>query len=142
MLFPDYLELARLFYESEKELGARAQNDYDNLPKIVETMPTQDRTIPIRDNKETGEEIKIIVNEEVETPTEQIVTVQDIKEIIEKFDDIAVGQCYCRQKEDFLGHTCQQDPPGESCFTLGKSARLTAKHGFARLISKDEALKI
>ncbi|NVM17113.1 MAG: 4Fe-4S binding protein [Candidatus Lokiarchaeota archaeon] len=138
----EYLELARLFNESEKDLGAIAQSDYDNLPKMAETMPAQDRTIPIRDNKETGEEIKIIVNEEIETPKEQIVTAQHIKEIIEKFDDIAVGQCYCRQKEDFLGHECEQNPPGESCFTLGKSARHTAKHGFARLISKEEALKI
>ncbi len=138
----EFIELARLFNESEKELAAIAQNDYDNLPNMVKGMPAQDRTVPIRENKETGEDIKIILNEELEVPEEQIVTTQDIKKLIEKFDDIAVGQCYCRQKEDFLGHTCEQNPPGESCFTLGKSARHTTKHGFTRLISKKEALKI
>jgi NAD-dependent dihydropyrimidine dehydrogenase PreA subunit len=138
----EFIELARLFNESEKELAAIAQNDYENLPNMVKSMPAQDRTVPIRENKETGEEIKIIVNEELVVPEEQIVTTQDIKKLIEKFDDIAVGQCYCRQKEDFLGHTCKQNPPGESCFTLGKSARHTTKHGFTRLISKEEAVKI
>ena len=138
----EFIELARLFNESEKELAIIAQNDYDNLPNMVKGIPAQDRTVPIRENKETGEDIKIIVNEELEVPEEQIITTEDIKKLIEKFDDIAVGQCYCRQKEDFLGHTCKQDPPGESCFTLGKSARHTTKHGFTRLISKEEALKI
>ena len=138
----EYIELAHLFHESEKDLGALAQSDYDNLPSMLKTMPAQDRTVPIRVNKETGEEVRITVDEELEVPEEQIVTAQDIREIIEKFDDIAVGQCYCRQKEDFLGHTCEQNPPGESCFTLGKSARHTTKHGFTRLISKQEALKI
>ncbi len=138
----EFIELARLFNESEKELAAIAQNDYDNLPNMLKGMPAQDRTVPIRENKQTGEEIKIVVNEELEVPEEQIVTTQDIKSLIEKFDDIAVGQCYCRQKEDFLGHKCEQNPPGESCFTLGKSARHTTKHGFTRLITKEEALKI
>ena len=138
----EFIELARLFNESEKELADMAQNDYDNLLNMVKGMPAQDRTVPIRENKETGEDIKIILNEELEVPEEQIVTTQDIKKLIEKFDDIAVGQCYCRQKEDFLGHTCEQNLLGESCFTLGKSARHTNKHGFTRLISKKEALKI
>ncbi|MBY9020941.1 MAG: 4Fe-4S binding protein [Candidatus Lokiarchaeota archaeon] len=138
----EFLDLARLFYESEKDLGAIAQNDYDNLPNMVKGMPAQDRTVPIRVNKETGGEIKILVNEELEVPKEQIFTAQDIRSIIDKFDDIAVGQCYCRQKEDFLGHACKQNSPGESCFTLGKSARHTAKHGFSRLVSKEEALKL
>jgi len=138
----EFIELARLFNESEKELADMAQNDYDNLLNMVKGMPAQDRTVPIRENKETGEDIKIILNEELEVPEEQIVTTEDIKKLIEKFEDIAVGQCYCRQKEDFLGHTCKQNPPGESCFTLGKSARHTTKHGFTRLISKEEALNI
>ena len=136
------LELARLFHEAERNLGAIAQRDYENLPNMVKGMPAQDRTVPIRTNKETGKEINIIIDKELEVPSEQILSSQDIKEIIEKFDDIAVGQCYCRQKEDFMGHPCKQNPPGESCFTLGKSARHTAKHGFSRLISKEEALKI
>ena len=138
----EFIELARLFNESEEELGAKAQQDYDSLLSMVKTLPAQDRTVPIRENKETGEEINIIIDENLEVPEEQIITAQDIREIIEKFDDIAVGQCYCRQKEDFLGHPCKQNPQGESCFTLGKSARHTTKHGFTRLISKEEALKI
>jgi NAD-dependent dihydropyrimidine dehydrogenase PreA subunit len=138
----EFIELAHTFHESEKDFGNLTQSDDNTLLSLLKTMPAQDRTVPIRENKETGEEIQIIVNEDLEVPEEQIVTAQDIREIIKKFDDIAVGQCYCRQKEDFLGHTCKQNPPGESCFTLGKSARHTTKYGFTRFISKKEALKI
>jgi len=139
---PHNVELARLFLNSEVELGDFMMSLKD-LPTIMKRFPAQDRTIPIRENKETGEEIKIIVNEELETPEEKILNMQDVKDLIEKYDDIAVGHCYCRQAREFVtGEECKQHSPGESCMTLGKSARHTAKHGFARLVTKEEALDI
>jgi ferredoxin len=139
---PHNMELARLFLDSGEESGDFMMSLKD-LPAIMKKIFPLDRTVPIRENRETGEEIKIIVDKELETPEEKILHVQDIKELIEKYDDIAVGQCYCRQAEEFVtGEKCKQNSPGESCMTLGKSARHTAKHGFARLVSKEEALDI
>jgi len=139
---PRNVELAKLFLESGEETGDFIMSVKD-LPAFMKKIFPLDRTVPIRENRDTGEEIKIIVNEELETPEEKVLLTQDVKELIERYDDIAVGQCYCRQAEEFVtGEECKQHPPGESCMTLGKSARHTAKHGFARLVSKGEALDL
>jgi Na+-translocating ferredoxin:NAD+ oxidoreductase RNF subunit RnfB len=100
-----------------------------------------DRTVPIIENLETGEEINVIVNKEIQTPTEQILPTQRIRDLIDKFDDIAIGNCYCRQHQEFLGNPCKQIDLIPSCMTLGKSARHTSNHGFSKLVSKEEALE-
>ncbi|MHA1467520.1 MAG: ATP-binding protein [Promethearchaeota archaeon] len=138
----DNKEKARQFLDWMKQMRDYMIQDYDKLPTIMKSMPEMDRAVPIRENKETGEEIKIIVNKDLEVPEEQILNIEDIKELIDQFDDIAVGYCYCRQQEEFLGNPCKQIEPSESCFTLGKSARHTAKYGFTRLVSKEEALEL
>ena len=136
------IKKAKLFIELMEDFRDILTQDYDKLPTIMKNMPALDHAVPIRNNKETGEEIKIIVDKELEAPEEKILSIDDIKEIINQFDDIAVGYCYCRQQEEFLGHPCKQIEPTERCFTLGKSARHTAKYGFTRLVSKEEALEI
>jgi len=70
------------------------------------------------------------------------VLAQTVEALIEKFDDIAVGHCFCRHHEDLLGNPCKQTNDRENCFTFGKSARYTSEQGFSRIISKEEALKI
>jgi len=104
-------------------------------------MPPIDRTVPVVKNKD-GEKIEITINRDLEVPTEQILPAQKIEEIIEKSDDIAVGHCFCRQQREVLGDPCKQIDSLENCFTLGKSARHTSNHGFARMVSKEEALEI
>ena len=136
------IKKARGFIEVMQNIRDALIADYDKLPTLMESMPPFDRAVPIRENKETGEEIKILVNKELEAPQERILNIEDIQELIDKFDDIAVGYCYCRQQEEFLGHPCKQIEPTESCFTLGKSARHTSKYGFTRLVSKEEALEL
>ena len=135
-------KLAQLFHELNEETSNLVQSDYDRFSSLVNRMSPMDRTVAILENRETGEELNIIVNEELEVPTEQFLPTQQIRELIEKFDDIAVGNCYCRQHQEFLGDPCKQIELTPSCMTLGKSARHTSNHGFSKLVSKEEALEI
>jgi ferredoxin len=134
--------LAKLFHRFNEEMRNLVQSDYEKYKSSVNTLTPTDRTVPILENRETGKELNIIINEELEAPIEQILPTQKIKELIEKYDDIAVGNCYCRQHNDFLGNPCKQIELIPSCFTLGKSARHTSNHGFSKLVSKMEALNI
>ncbi|MBY8992078.1 MAG: 4Fe-4S binding protein [Candidatus Lokiarchaeota archaeon] len=135
-------KLAKLFYKLNEEHSDIVQSQYDGYSAALNRMPPMDRTVPILENLETGEEINIIVNEELEVPKEKILPAQKIRELIEKYDDIAVGNCYCRQHQEFLDNPCKMIDLIPSCMTLGKSARHTSNHGFSKLVSKEEALEI
>lgn len=137
----EFRTLAKLYAKLDEDTEDRVQNNYGFVASLIKKMPPIDRTVPHLINKE-GNEIEIMVDKELEVPTEQILPVQTVKEIIEKFDDIAVGNCFCRQHKDMLGDPCKTTDLRENCFTLGKSARHTSNHGFARKISKGEALEI
>ncbi len=141
-LTPENKKLALLFLELQQELREFAQNNYDAILKMMEKQPPIDRTIPFYDNEPTGKEIEIIVDQDLEVPTQQILPSQTIEELIEKFDVIAVGHCFCRNHKDAIGEPCKQTALRENCFTFGKSARHVAENGFGRLISKSEALEI
>ncbi len=134
--------IAQLFYKLNEEQSEIIQSNYDRWSSTMEKMPPMDRTVAILENRDTGKDLNIIVNQDVEVPSEQILPTQKIKELIEKYDDIAVGNCYCRQHQEFLDNPCKQIELTPSCFTLGKSARHTSNHGFSKLVSKEEALDI
>jgi NAD-dependent dihydropyrimidine dehydrogenase PreA subunit len=138
----EYNQLAKLFHNFNKEIRDFYYKNQERFETSLKAIPPIDRTIPILENRETGKELTIIVNEELIPPTEYILPTQRIKQLIEKYDDIAVGNCYCRQHNEFLGNPCKQIELIPSCFTLGKSARHTSNHGFSKLVSKEEALKI
>ena len=139
----DIKELARLqhnLYEKRKE---GVQKNYDSYKSTIDKVIPFDRTIiSSYANQNTGEDIEIVVDKTIEAPQEMILPSQTVQEIIEKYDEIAVGNCYCRNHAKVLGEPCEQTSLEETCFTFGKSAKHTAKHGFSRLISKEEALDI
>jgi len=136
------LELARLFEKLMAETRDQIQANYENLKPIFENAPPFDRTVPSRTSQE-GKSIRIIpVQRTMGTPTEVIVPSQKIEEIVEKFDEIAVGHCFCRQRRATLGDPCKNEAPLQNCFTFGKSARHTVSHGFARPVTKEEAIRI
>ncbi len=136
-------ELAQLYAKLNKESRGRLLANYDAVVKnFLPTMRPIDRTVPYTENFETGKEINIIIDEELEVPEEKIISAQKVEEIVQKFDDIAVGHCYCRHYHDLLGEPCKQTDLRENCFTFGKSARYTSEQGFARMITKEEALEI
>ncbi|MHA1498669.1 MAG: ATP-binding protein [Promethearchaeota archaeon] len=135
-------ELALLFDKLISDVKGKLKQDYDAMLSFLKNRPPVDRTIPYTKNKATGAEIEIIIDETLDVPEEKILPVQKVEDLIEKFDDIAVGYCFCRHQQDLLGNPCKQTDIRENCFTFGKSARYTAEQGFSRLIRKEEALDI
>ena len=135
------LKVAKLFDKLFEDVRDTIQDKYDTTMPLFETMPPVDRTVPILETND-GKEVTIEVNEDVEISPDKIVPSQKVSSIVDKFDDIAVAHCFCRQHEELLGHNCEHNPPGESCFTFGKSARFVVENGFGRMISKDEAKEI
>jgi len=136
-------ELAQLYNKLNKESAGRMLANYDAIVKnFLPTMRPIDRTVPYTENFETGNEINIIIDKEIEVPEEKIISAQKVEEIIQKFDEIAVGHCYCRHFRDLVDESCKQTDMRENCFTFGKSARYTTEQGFARMISKEEAIDI
>jgi ferredoxin len=134
--------LARLFQKLMNEMRDKIQANYDALVPLFEKAPAVDRTVPIR-NTEEGDTIHIIsLDRNVEVPADTVLPSQSVDEIIDKFDDIAVGYCFCRQRRAVMGEPCGIDAPTRNCFTFGKSARHTAARGFAEMISKSEARQI
>ncbi len=136
----DYKYIAGLYRTLLDELKNNIQNGYDVLLPIFEQQPPIDRTIPTY-NTDQGRTIKIAVNQSVEGQ-EAVLPAQTVEKVIAKFDDIAVGHCFCRNYNRVLGHGCELNAPSEVCFSFGKSAKYTIDQGFARPVSKKEALNI
>lgn len=135
-------ELARLFEKLLDELRDEIQENFEILTPLFESAPAVDRTVPNRQTDD-GKPIKIIpVDKTLDVSEEFVLPSQTVEEIINKFDDIAVGYCFCRQRRDLLGDSCNTEAPTRNCFTFGKSARHTAAQGFATKVTKEEALKI
>jgi Na+-translocating ferredoxin:NAD+ oxidoreductase RNF subunit RnfB len=135
-------QLAQLFEKLIMELGDRVQSNYDHLVPVFETSPPIDRTVPMRSTEE-GKDIKVIpIDKSIEVSEEFVLPSQSVEEIINKYEDIAVGHCFCRQRRKMLGEPCDTDAPMMNCFTFGKSARHTAAQGFAQKITREKALKI
>jgi len=135
-------KLAKLFHDLSSGVKDKLIQDYDIVVNFVNNRLPVDRTIPFTENKATGEEIEILLDETIEVPEEKILPVQKVEDLVEKFDDIAVGHCFCRHQQDLMDNPCKQTDIRENCFTFGKSARYTSSQGFSRLISKEEALYI
>jgi Pyruvate/2-oxoacid:ferredoxin oxidoreductase delta subunit len=135
-------ELAGLFEKLLEELRDEIQDNFDALSPLFSSAPAVDRTVPTRQMQD-GTPIRIVpVDKALDVSEEFVLPSQTVEEIIDKFDDIAVGHCFCRQRRGLLGNNCSTDAPTLNCFTFGKSARHTAAQGFAKKISKEEAHKI
>jgi ferredoxin len=135
-------ELAELFETLLGELRSEIQNNYEKLAPRFEKAPAADRTVPTR-TSEDGSKINIIqVDQTIDAPDDTVLPSQTVVDIINKFDDIAVGYCFCRQRRTLLSDGCATNAPTLNCFTFGKSARHTISQGFAKQISREEALKI
>ena len=135
-------KLAYLFQNLLDEVRDQIQEHYDERIPLLQNAPPIDRTVPIRE-REVGDTIRIIpLDRSLEIPEESVLPSQSVDDIIDKFDDIAVGYCFCRQRRAAMREPCAFDAPTRNCFTFGKSARHTAAQGFAQMISKEEARSI
>jgi len=135
-------QISALFDQLFEELEDIVQSNYDSLMPQLMQAPPVDRTVPMAENKSTGQPIKIMVDESVEESADRILPAQQVEALIEKFDEIALGYCFCRHHKDLSGQPCKQTDLRETCFTFGKSARYTSEQGFSRMISKQEAREI
>jgi len=135
-------EISDLFSQLFLDLRNLVQDNYDVIVPMLMGMPPVDRTVPFRENKVKQEPVKIVMNEKIEGARDRVVPSQRVEELIQKFDEIALGHCFCRHYKDMSGTPCKQTGERETCFTFGKSARFTSEQGFARMITKEEALKV
>jgi Pyruvate/2-oxoacid:ferredoxin oxidoreductase delta subunit len=135
-------EICALFNKLFVDFNSMLQENYDSIIPFLMTTPPIDRTMPVFKNKPKNEPIKIIINEGLEAGKDRIVPSQKVEELIAKFDEIALGHCFCRHYKDLTGSPCKQTDDRETCFTFGKSAKFTSEQGFSRMITKDEALKV
>lgn len=72
---------------------------------------------------------------------QNILSHEDIEEIIEDAEILGLQKCACRTRMEYLGkRKCQH--PLESCISVGWGARLFIDRGIAREISKEEAKKL
>ena len=135
-------ELAMLFERLLAELRDQTQDHYDALVPLFAAAPAVDRTVPAKQTAD-GKAIRIIpIDQPLDAVEEFVLPSQTVEAIINKFDDIAVGHCFCRQRRSLLGDTCNTNAPVLNCFSFGKSARHTSAQGFARKVTREEALKI
>ncbi len=135
-------EICSLFNKLFGDLNSMLQENYDSIIPLLMTAPPIDRTVTVLENKPKNEPVKIIINKELGTAKDRIVPSQKVEELIAKFDEIALGHCFCRHYKDLAGSPCQQTDDRETCFTFGKSAKFTSEQGFSRMITKDEALMV
>ncbi|MHA1265832.1 MAG: ATP-binding protein [Candidatus Helarchaeota archaeon] len=132
-------EIAELYEKLMRELAGAVQKNYDSITVAFEKNPPFDRTVPLQTNV-TGKTIEI--NKTIDAE-EQVLPAQTVEDIINKFDDIAVGNCFCRQYREMLGENFDYLGIGpEVCFTFGKSARHVIQQGFGRRVTKEEAMEI
>ncbi|MCX5849224.1 MAG: 4Fe-4S binding protein [Deltaproteobacteria bacterium] len=135
-------EISALFNTLFVDLKSLVQDNYDVIVPMLMAAPPVDRTVPVLENKAKNEPVKIVINEKLEGARDRILPSQKVEELIQKFDEIALGHCFCRHYKDMSGTPCKQTKDRETCFTFGKSARFTSEQGFARMISKEEAIKV
>jgi ferredoxin len=139
---PEEQKIADLFAKFFNEQRENRQITDEQLKQFIQKMPAPDRTMPIRYNKATKETTIIDMNEDLGEMPDKIMLTQEVRDLIDKFDEIAVGHCFCRNHADTQGHSCKQTDLRETCFTFGKSARFTTENGFMRMIDKEEAVDI
>ncbi|MHA1725025.1 MAG: 4Fe-4S binding protein [Promethearchaeota archaeon] len=119
---------ARLFEKLFKEMRQTTQENYDNIVKHFKDFPALDRTIPVEKFVNPG--------------VEGVLPHEEVKKLLEDYEDIAVAHCYCRTEKELIGEKCKLNAPKENCFFFDKSAKFVIEHEFGKRISKAEAIKV
>ena len=65
---------------------------------------------------------------------------EDVLQIIDSQEKIAITPCVCRTQTKLAGHDC--DKPNDNCFSFGSHAEYYVENGMGRFITKDEAKRI
>jgi ferredoxin len=96
--------------------------------ELLGTKISQFRTIPVK---------KSVTSENF------ISNYDEIKHVIQNSEEpITVANCVCRQSQDLYDNQCKQTSLRETCFYFGTTGQLFLDQGWARQVSRDEALEI
>jgi len=112
--------ITKEFYEDFEQYMEEAFRD-----EFTSTKINQLRTIPV---------------EKSISPDHNIATYDDLKNIFESAEQIAVSPCICHKAYHLLGKSCNS--MSERCFTVNNSALNAVNRGYGQIISKDEAFSI
>ena len=84
---------------------------------------------------------RVLVNEQSVNQADEVYVLdyERATKIIENAESVGVSRCYCRHKAEHLGENC--DAPQDVCLSINGLSHSLSKHGYARLISKEEALE-
>lgn len=83
----------------------------------------------------------LVQEEAIEDNSLYVMDYEKASEIIMNAKTIGVSTCYCRHVKEHLGEDC--DAPKEVCLTISNSGDSSlVRHGYAREISKDEAMDV
>ena len=85
---------------------------------------------------------RAFVNENALSPanTLHVLDYERASHVIQTSNYMGVGMCYCRHKKQHLGTAC--DAPMDICMTFGNTAHSLAKHGYTRLVDKNEGMDL
>ena len=121
-------KLASLFEKLFGELSELMQGNYDAVMGLLKTTPPMTRVVP--------------VEQEVTEKTDSVIPYEDVRSIIDKFDTIAVTNCYCRHHKNLLGKTCAITEEKQNCLLFGRMAEFIIERRFGKRISREEAQRI
>ena len=129
---------------------------YASVPWVVGIFEFQVKSMDegfARDNEEYFEQIFLAKAQSYKTPVLRTVPInrqivadwpiapyEDVLQIIDGQEKIAITPCVCRTQTKLAGHDC--DKPHDNCFSFGSHAEYYVENGLGRYITKDEAKQI
>lgn len=94
-------------------------------------------------NKSGIPQLRTIPIEQSLAPEQTVSTYDDLRSIIENIGEpIAVAECICRQAKDLISEPCKKTDLRHICFSFRRAAENYLEQGFAKKISKEEALNL
>lgn len=88
-------KLARLFDKLFGEFSDLLQSNYDTIVPVLRDLPPTDRIVP--------------VHSQIQSTGENILPADEVEKVIDKFDTIAVANCFCRHEKDLLNEPCKSN---------------------------------
>jgi len=104
-----------------------------------ELSELMEELIPYVDDRAFKQFRVVPVHSAVDT-TPSVASYDRIKDLVRKYDEIAVAPCICRLEQGHMGNECER--PHETCLTFGIGAQLYVENGIGRKIDQEEALDI
>ena len=86
-----------------------------------------------------AQERLITIDETLELES-KVISMELVKDMIDKHDTYAALTCPCRLVGEMSGEPCEVAPAELGCFVVGVAAKLIVQAGFGRPLTKDEAI--